>query len=221
MVYSDRRNALFTSPEYAVSTTAEPKPPRRPPLAHVARLSRRRKAKSGTKASPAKKGPKMPQGKQKSDSARDGSKAATILERWKRPGGATSKELMKATGWQPHSVRGFLSGTIRKKMGRDVISTKGEVGSAATPSRPESLAFPFPRAGFSSGGSARFMPAPSYARWQSPQTCARPAILPPPLYRFRYREIPVLDIVTGNHIVPASPATTPCPSALLLEHGAA
>jgi len=80
----------------------------------------------------------MPQGKQKSDSARDGSKAATILERWKRPGGATSKELMKATGWQPHSVRGFLSGTIRKKMGRDVISTKGEVGSAATPSRPES-----------------------------------------------------------------------------------
>ena len=87
-----------------------------------------KKAKAGKKASPAKKAPKAPKGEQQGDSARDGSKAATILELLKRPCGATSKELMKATGWQPHSVRGFLSGTIRKKMGLDVISTKGEDG---------------------------------------------------------------------------------------------
>lgn len=61
-------------------------------------------------------------------SARDGSKAAKILDLLKRSGGATGKELEKATGWQPHSVRGFLSGTIRKKMGLDVVSTKGEDG---------------------------------------------------------------------------------------------
>ena len=60
--------------------------------------------------------------------ARDGSKAAKILDLLKRPGGATAKELMKATGWQPHSVRGYLSGTIRKKMGLDVTSTKGDDG---------------------------------------------------------------------------------------------
>jgi hypothetical protein len=86
--------------------------------AHVAP----KKGKSGKKASPAKKAPKA------AKKARDGSKAAKILDLLKRPGGATVKELMKATGWQPHSVRGFLSGTVSKKMGLTVASTKGEDG---------------------------------------------------------------------------------------------
>ena len=49
---------------------------------------------------------------------------AKILGLLKRPGGATLKELTKATGWQAHSVRGFLSGTIGKKMGTPVESSK-------------------------------------------------------------------------------------------------
>ena len=96
-----------------------------------ARVSARRanvapkKAKAGKKASPAKKAPK---GAKKAKGARDGSKAAKILDLLKRPGGATSKELQKSSGWQPHSVRGFLSGTVGKKMGLTVVSTKGEDG---------------------------------------------------------------------------------------------
>jgi hypothetical protein len=46
----------------------------------------------------------------------------------KRPNGATLKELMKATGWQPHSVRGFISGAVGKKMGLTVTSAKTEDG---------------------------------------------------------------------------------------------
>jgi len=84
-----------------------------------------KKGKPGKKATPAKKAPK---GAKKAAGARDGSKTATILEMLKQPGGATARELLKATGRQPHSLRGFLSGTAGKKLGLTVVSTKGEDG---------------------------------------------------------------------------------------------
>ncbi len=87
------------------------------------------KPKSGKKASPAKKAPKSAKkAKDAKPAARDGSKTSKVLDLLKRPGGVTAKELMKATGWQPHSIRGFLSGTVGQKMGRTVVSTKGEDG---------------------------------------------------------------------------------------------
>ena len=88
------------------------------------------KAKSARKATPPKKTPKGRTKREvaKPKVARDGRKTAKIRHLLKRPGGATSKELMKATGWLPHSVRGFLSGTVRKKLGLTVASTKGENG---------------------------------------------------------------------------------------------
>jgi hypothetical protein len=60
-----------------------------------------------------------------SDSAaRVGSKTATVLQLLRRPEGAALAELMSATEWQAHSVRGFLSGTLRKKMGLTIKSSK-------------------------------------------------------------------------------------------------
>jgi len=95
-----------------------PPAPRRAPVAP-------KKGKVAKKATPPKKAPKA---RTKATGARDGSKTAKVLDLLKRPGGVTSKELMKATGWQPHSVRGFLSGTVGKKMGLTVTSSKGENG---------------------------------------------------------------------------------------------
>jgi len=100
---------------------AATKATRAPRRAHVAP----KKAKSAKKATPTKKAPKSAK---KVTGARQGSKSAKVLDLLKRPGGATLKELMKATGWQPHSVRGFLSGAVGKKMGLTVTSTKGEDG---------------------------------------------------------------------------------------------
>jgi len=60
--------------------------------------------------------------------AREGSKKAKILALLGRKEGVTLAQLMKATGWQAHSVRGFLSGALGKKMRLKVESTKSEAG---------------------------------------------------------------------------------------------
>jgi len=49
-------------------------------------------------------------------SNREGSKSEAVLALLRKPGGATLQALMVATGWQAHSVRGFISGQITKKM---------------------------------------------------------------------------------------------------------
>jgi len=61
-------------------------------------------------------------------SPRPGSKTAKVLTLLKRPEGASLKQLLKATGWQPHSIRGFLSGTVTRKMGLKISSIKAESG---------------------------------------------------------------------------------------------
>jgi hypothetical protein len=54
-------------------------------------------------------------------------KKEVCLSLLRRPGGASLEELKRATGWQPHSVRGFLSGEVRKRMDGQ-LSSEADAG---------------------------------------------------------------------------------------------
>ena len=67
----------------------------------------------------------------KAPAARPGTKTAKILKLLQRPGGASLAELTKATKWQAHSVRGFLSGAVKGKMRLKITSLKRDDGQRA------------------------------------------------------------------------------------------
>ena len=62
----------------------------------------------------------------KARTPRTGTKQAKLIEMLRAKGGATIDEIVEATGWQPHTVRGAFAGALKKKLGLEVTSEKVE-----------------------------------------------------------------------------------------------
>src|SRR5262245_37825714 len=103
--------------EAATTTEMErvPSKPKRTKKAKTAKASAKATAKTNRTA------------KRKSKPARD-TKKEIVLALLRRKGGATTAEIAKATDWQNHTIRGFISGTLTKKMGLMIDSMKSDGG---------------------------------------------------------------------------------------------
>jgi hypothetical protein len=95
----------------AAKTPAETKSTERP--------DRSKRSSSKKAAAPSTKAIKASPGRRTPDSKQD-----QIVALLRQPGGTTLDDLVKATGWQKHSVRGFLAGTVRKKLKLPLLSEK-------------------------------------------------------------------------------------------------
>jgi hypothetical protein len=80
------------------------------------------------KSAKAKVGKKSQKAAKSGTKERTGTKKAIVLEMLRRKEGATTAEIAKATNWQNHTIRGFISGTVSKKMGLTVESAKNDAG---------------------------------------------------------------------------------------------
>lgn len=64
----------------------------------------------------------MPKTKSTEPASPKRTKLATLIDLLKRAEGATLEDMTEATGWQPHSVRGAMSGSLKKAMGLTIAS---------------------------------------------------------------------------------------------------
>ncbi len=99
----------------AIGVEVDRKTGKQSPSTKARPKQRRRRAEPKPSSSKAK-------GRTSPPAVRPGTKQALLIDLLKRRKGATIEEIVEATGWQPHSVRGAISGALKKKLGLMVTS---------------------------------------------------------------------------------------------------
>jgi len=94
------------------------KPNSKPQAATRSTARKTSKSKSRKRPAPASSKP----------AARPATKHARIIAMLRSPAGATIAALLAATDWQQHSVRGFLAGVVRRKLGLNLVSEQTDKG---------------------------------------------------------------------------------------------
>jgi Protein of unknown function (DUF3489) len=112
-------------------------------------------AEANRTATPAKSKPARGKGKARASRAapatsertpnptpRAGTKQALMIDLLKRPEGATVEQIAEATGWQRHTIRGAISGALKKKLGLTIEATRSrEVGPNKTGAKGSSTVY--------------------------------------------------------------------------------
>jgi len=119
--------AIGIGPESDKKSKAEPKPtasktPAKAPKAATGAKS----AKLARTAAPTKNPARTAPAGATTPTPREGTKQATMIAMLQRKTGATIAEIIEATGWQQHTVRGAFAGALKKKLGLNIVSEKDE-----------------------------------------------------------------------------------------------
>ena len=123
--------AIGIGPESEPKSKAAPKPaasktPAKAPKKANTAATGAKNARPAKTAPPAKKAARTAPAAATAPTPREGTKQATMIAMLQRKNGATIAEIIEATGWQQHTVRGAFAGALKKKLGLNIVSEKDE-----------------------------------------------------------------------------------------------
>ena len=119
--------AIGIGPESAPKSKAAPKPAATKTPAKAPKAATDAKSQKPAKtAAPAEKTARTAPAGTPAPTPREHTKQATMIAMLQRKNGATIAEIVEATGWQPHTVRGAFAGALKKKLGLNIVSEKDE-----------------------------------------------------------------------------------------------